>query len=48
MDSLTEDLKILARDEGADLVGVASVDRFQEAPIMTHPAGSSRMPKRSS
>ena len=39
MDSLTEDLKALARVEGADLVGVASVNRFQEAPKMTHPNG---------
>jgi hypothetical protein len=39
MNSLTEDLKKRARDEGADLVGVASVDRFFEAPKMTHPCG---------
>ena len=39
MNSLTEDLKKLALDEGADLVGVASMDRFQAAPEMTHPAG---------
>jgi len=39
MDSLTENLKELARDEGADLVGVGAVDRFSEAPRMTHPCG---------
>lgn len=39
MNTLTEDLKTLARTEGADLVGVASVDKFQEAPQMTHPNG---------
>lgn len=39
METLTEDLKALARTEGADLVGVASVNRFQEAPKMTHPNG---------
>jgi len=39
MNLLTEDLKKLARDEGADLVGVAPVDRFFEAPKMTHPRG---------
>lgn len=39
LNQLTEDLKNLARTEGADLVGVASVDRFQEAPTMTHPNG---------
>ncbi len=39
MNSLTADLKNLAREEGADLVGVASVERFAEAPKMTHPRG---------
>lgn len=39
MNPLTEDLKNLAHNEGADLVGVASVDRFQDAPKMTHPNG---------
>ena len=37
MDALTQDLKSLALAEGADLIGVAPVDRFQEAPRMTHP-----------
>ena len=37
MESLTQCLKTLALSEGADLVGVAPVDRFQEAPPMTHP-----------
>lgn len=32
MRSLAEELKDLARSLGADLVGVASVDRFEEAP----------------
>jgi hypothetical protein len=40
MNSLTEDLKNLARDEGADLVGVASVDRFFEDPEDDPPAGN--------
>jgi epoxyqueuosine reductase QueG len=39
MNSLTQELKNLAHQEGADLLGVASVDRFQEAPKMTHPNG---------
>jgi len=39
MNPLTQDLKALAFNEGADLVGVAPVDRFQEAPRMTHPRG---------
>ena len=37
MDTLTQELKSLALQEGADLIGVASMDRFQEAPRMTHP-----------
>ncbi len=37
MDALTQDLKSLALTEGADLIGVAPVDRFQGAPRMTHP-----------
>ena len=37
MDALTQDIKSLALAEGADLIGVAPVDRFQEAPRMTHP-----------
>lgn len=37
MSALTQELKSLAFQEGADLVGVALVDRFQEAPRMTHP-----------
>jgi epoxyqueuosine reductase len=37
MNTLTHDVKALALSEGADLVGVAPVDRFQEAPRMTHP-----------
>ncbi len=36
---LTDSLKSLALSEGADLVGVASVDRFQDAPRMIHPQG---------
>jgi epoxyqueuosine reductase QueG len=36
MDALTHDVKSLALTEGADLIGVAPVDRFQEAPRMTH------------
>ncbi len=39
MNSLTEDLKNLAREEGADLVGIAAVERFSEGPKMTHPRG---------
>jgi epoxyqueuosine reductase QueG len=38
-DTLTEDLKTQARGVGADLVGIASVDVFQDAPPRTHPAG---------
>ncbi len=37
MDTLTQELKSLALQEGADLIGVAAMDRFQEAPRMTHP-----------
>jgi len=37
METLTRDVKALALAEGADLIGVSSVDRFQEAPRMTHP-----------
>ena len=37
MDALTQELKSLAFGEGADLIGVAPVDRFREAPRMTHP-----------
>jgi epoxyqueuosine reductase len=32
MNSITENLKVFARSTGADLVGVASVDRFEAAP----------------
>ncbi len=39
MKVLTEDLKKLASGEGADLTGIASVDRFHKAPKMTHPQG---------
>ncbi len=35
--SLADDVKKLARELGADLVGVASVDRFQGAPDEYHP-----------
>lgn len=36
-DTLTEDIKARARTIGADLVGIASVDVFQDAPRRTHP-----------
>ena len=39
MKTLTQDVRALALAEGADLVGAAPVDRFQEAPRMTHPRG---------
>ncbi len=34
---LTREIKELARDKGADLVGIAPVSRFQEAPENRHP-----------
>jgi epoxyqueuosine reductase QueG len=37
-DTLTEDVKAQAKTVGADLVGIASVDVFQDAPERTHPA----------
>ena len=39
MEPFTQRLKTLALSEGADLVAVAPLDRFQEAPPMTHPKG---------
>ncbi len=38
-DVLTADIKALASDLGADLVGIASVDMFQDSPKRTHPTG---------
>jgi ferredoxin len=38
-DTLTEDVKAKARDLGADLVGIASVDVFQDSPARLNPAG---------
>jgi len=37
MTKLTEQVKELARDKGADLVGIAAVSRFEEAPENRHP-----------
>ena len=34
---LTREIKELARDKGADLVGIAPVSRFQEAPENRYP-----------
>jgi ferredoxin len=36
-DTLTADIKALAMQEGADLVGIASIDVFQDSPLRTHP-----------
>jgi len=38
-DTLTEDIKSLARTNGADLIGIASVDLFHDSPKRLHPAG---------
>ena len=38
-DALTDDIKSVARNIGADLVGIASVDVFQDSPKRLHPAG---------
>jgi len=35
--ALTDGVKTLAREAGADLVGVASMDRFAHAPAELHP-----------
>ena len=37
-DTLTDDIKATARTIGADLVGIASVDVFQDSPQRLHPA----------
>ena len=37
--NLTQEVKELARELGAELVGIASVDRFKNAPIMLSPQG---------
>ncbi|HSR12117.1 MAG TPA: hypothetical protein VLS90_11800, partial [Thermodesulfobacteriota bacterium] len=39
MHDLSAELKALARKEGADLVGIGGVDRFDHCPRMTHPNG---------
>lgn len=35
--SLSEEVKAVAREAGADLVGIASIDRFEHAPADLHP-----------
>ena len=37
--SLTDDVKSLALELGADLVGVAPIERFEGAPEFYHPQG---------
>jgi len=37
MNEFTEELKAFARNKGADLVGIASIDRFDELPQERHP-----------
>ena len=36
---LTDEVKKIARELGAEMVGVASVDRFSNAPLMHSPQG---------
>ena len=38
MKEFTEELKTFTRDRGADLFGIASIDRFEEMPKEKHPA----------
>jgi epoxyqueuosine reductase QueG len=45
MSDLTDDIKHLARKQGAHLVGIASVDRFEGAPKGHHPTDLLRQAK---
>jgi epoxyqueuosine reductase len=37
--NLTERVKEIAKEKGADFVGIGSVDRFKNAPLMLSPLG---------